>query len=49
MRTTGAEPWTNADYTPMVYDCKLQAYNRSKQSDPFGGLRLEDRDRSRDV
>ena len=27
--TNGAEPWTNADYTPMVYDCTAQAYNRS--------------------
>lgn len=26
--TTGVEPWTNADYTPMVYDCSAQAYNR---------------------
>jgi TolB-like protein len=27
--TSGVEPWTNADYTPMVYDCTAQAYNRS--------------------
>ena len=27
--TSGADPWTNADYTPMVYDCAAQAYNRS--------------------
>lgn len=27
--TNGVEPWTDADYTPMVYDCTAQAYNRS--------------------
>jgi hypothetical protein len=29
--TTGVEPWTDATYTPMVYDCTAQAYNRSSK------------------
>lgn len=29
--TSGVEPWTDASYTPMVYDCTAQAYNRASK------------------
>ena len=29
--TSGVEPWTDASFTPMVYDCAAQAYNRASK------------------